>query len=365
MRAMETPGRSSARSPSRVAAALAALAALASVAALAAPGCRRDPTLQLEALSSTHASALLAGMTAAYPEAHVRFHAQTLGSHESARQKIVDKDADFFVTEGPVPLVGTGQLRSRPIVVPLGVGGVAIVHHLRAGASLRLTKEALVDVFLGKIKRWDDPALAAIEGNAALPASEISVVYRQDQSGTTAVFAQLAESVRPEWRATAGDGLVVKWPVGTGVEGNAAIVDAVQKREGTIAILPASVAFAAKLPIATLRNDAGRFVSPDAASLTAAARGQAWPPNEPPPSLVGRPDPAAYPLACFVYVVFDEGRLSQPKVEALARFLAWAMRDGQMATPGLPFGALPPAMADTYAPGLHELTEDRAPAPAL
>jgi phosphate transport system substrate-binding protein len=316
-------------------------------------------------ISSTHARPLFAKMFAEYQDPRLRFATTGLGAHESARRKLVAKEADVFVTEGPVPLVGQPELRSRPIVVPLAIGGVAVVYNLAGAADLQLTPEVLVDVFLGKVGRWDDAALTGIAGNARLPALAVTVVHRSDQSGTTAVFAQYAADVRPAWSSTVGQGLAVKWPVGLDVEGTEGVVEAVRSRAGSIAILPASLAAEAKLPMASLRNPAGRFVAPDAASLTAAGAGVEWPPQAPPPSLLRRPEPNAYPVSCFVYVVFDEARLAQPRVEGLARFLAWATHDGQRFAGPLQFGVLPASVAAAYAPGLEELTQDKWAPPAL
>lgn len=361
---MDQVVRSRACERSGLAAALLGLAVAG--AASGAGGCRCSRgTLELEVISSTHARPLLAKMFAEYRDPHLRFATTGLGAHESARRKLVEKEADVFVTEGPVPLVGQPELRSRPIVVPLAIGGVGVVYNLAGAAELHLTQEALVDVFLGKIARWDDAALTGIEGNARLPALAITVVHRSDQSGTTAVFAQYAADVRPEWTTTVGQGLAVKWPVGLAVEGTEGVVEAVRSRAGSIAILPASLAAEAKLPMVALRNPAGRFVGPDGASLTAAGAGMEWPPQAPPPSLLRRPDPGAYPVSCFLYVVFDEARLAQPRVEGLARFLSWALRDGQRLAGALQFGVLPPAIVEAYAPGLKELTQEKWAPPAL
>lgn len=342
----------------------AALAGL--VAASAVGGCRCSRgALEVEVLSSTHARPLLARLFAEYHDPQVRFATAGLGANESARRKLVAKEADFFVTEGPVPLVGQPELRSRPIVVPLAIGGVAVVYNLAGAAPLRLTPEALVDVFLGKLTRWDDPALLSVDGNARLPAAAITVVNRSDQSGTTALFAQFAAEVRPEWSSIAGQGLVVKWPAGVSVEGTDGVVEAVRSRAGSIAIVPASIAAEAKLSMAAIGNPAGRFVAPDAASLTAAGVGVEWPPQHSPPSLIRRSAPGAYPLSCFLYVVFDEARLAQPRVEGLARFLFWALNDGQRFAGPLQFGALPPAIVSAYAPGLKELNQEKWAPPAL
>lgn len=338
-------------------------AAAGAAAAISATGCRRS--LELEVISSTHARPLLAKMFAEYHDPELRFATTGLGAHESARRKLVEKEADVFVTEGPVPLVGQPELRSRPIVVPLAIGGVAVVYNLAGAAPLRLTPEVLVDVFLGKVGRWDDAALTGIEGNARLPALAITVVHRADQSGTTAVFAQYAADLRPEWTSTVGQGLAVKWPVGLAVEGTEGLVEAVRAHPGSIAILPASLASEARLSMAALRNPAGRFVAPDASSLTAAGAGMEWPPQAPPPSLLRRPDPGAYPVSCFVYVVFDEARLAQPRVEGLARFLSWATGEGQRFAAPMQFGALPRAVAEAYAPGLKELSRENWAPPAL
>jgi phosphate transport system substrate-binding protein len=326
--------------------------------------CNRGP-LEIEVISSTHARPLLAKLFSEYHDPSVRFATASLGAHESARKKLVEKEADFFVAEGPVPLVGQPDLRARPIVVPLAIGGVAVVYNLPGAAPLRLTPEALVDVFLGKLTRWDDVSLTSVEGNARLPASAISVVHRSDQSGTTALFAQYAAEVRPEWTSSVGQGLVVKWPGGISVEGTDGVIEAVRAHAGSIAILPASIAAEAKLAMAAIGNPAGRFVAPDAASLTAAGVGVEWAPQQSPPSLIRRSEPGAYPLSCFIYVVFDEARLAQPRVEGLARFLSWAMNDGQRFAGPLQFGALPSTMASTYAPGLRELTQEKWAPPAL
>lgn len=332
-----------------------------------AAGCRERGPWKVEGLTSTLAQPLIARLLAGYqgrdPSAVIE--AVPLGAHESARRRLTEKSAHFFITEGPVPLVGQPDLASRPVVVPVAVGGVAVVYHLEGDPALHLTSEALVDLFAGKIGSWDDPKLAAIEGNAKLPASKVDVVHRADPSGTAAVFAELASEISVEWRDKVGRGLTLKWPVGRNVEGTDGIIAAVKSSPGAIGLVPSTAAVAAGLRIAALQNPAGRFVVPDAASLTAAAANATWPPHDPPPSLLRRPDPAAYPLAMFVYVVFDEARLAAPRVQGLAKFLSWTLSSGQREAQTLGYGTLPQSIVGAYAKGLEQLSRDDWSPPAL
>ncbi|MBI2396018.1 MAG: phosphate ABC transporter substrate-binding protein PstS [Deltaproteobacteria bacterium] len=336
-------------------------------ATVSVAGCRERGPWKVEGLTSTLAQPLVGKLLASYhgrdPSAVIE--AVPLGAHESARRRLTEKSAHFFITEGPVPLVGQPDLASRPVVVPVAVGGVAVVYHLAGDPPLRLTTEALVDLFAGKIASWDDPKLAAIDGNAKLPATKVDVVHRGDPSGTAAVFAELASEISVEWRERVGRGLTLKWPVGRDVEGTDGVVAAVKSSPGTIGLVPLNAAVAAGLHVAALQNPAGRFVVPDAASLTAAAAGATWPLHEPPPSLLRRPDPAAYPLAMFVYVVFDEARLAAPRVQGLAKFLSWALTTGQKDAQTLGYGTLPPSIVGAYGKGLEQLSRDDWSPPAL
>ena len=344
--------------------ALRQLSALGVVAAIGASGCTCNrQRLPITGMASSFTQPLVTKMLQTYDDPFTHVQLATLGPEESARSKLLDHQVDYFATEGPVPLVGQPTLSSRPVVVPIAIGAVALVYDLPGVPSLSLSPDAVSAIYRGEAKTWDAPVIAAGNPGVALPSLPIDVVHRSDQSSTTAIFAGYLATISPAWGATHPVGLTVQWPVGRGVDGPDAVVEAVRATPGATSFLALAGAVDAKLSIASVGNASSRYVMPTIASMSAAADGVDWPPGTPPPSLLARPGEGAYPICSLVYVVFDTSRLAGAQVTGIAAFLRYAIGDGQKLAAPLQFSPLPGRIVEAYAAGLDELQQDRSPPP--
>src|SRR5690606_2197133 len=161
---------------------------------------------------------------------------------------------------------------------PSVIGGVVPVVNVKgiAPGALRLDGRTLGDIFLGKLTRWNDPAIAALNPGLALPDARITVVHRSDGSGTTFNFANYLSKVNPEWKARVGEGTSLRWPVGIGGKGNEGVTAYVKQIKGSIGYVELSYALQNRMSYASLKNAAGRFVQPGEASFSAAAASADW-----------------------------------------------------------------------------------------
>jgi phosphate transport system substrate-binding protein len=238
------------------------------------------------------------------------------------------------------------QLRSAPseiLHIPTVLGADVITYNLQGvSTELKLTPEAIAGVFLGKIKRWDDPELASSNPGVNLPASDITVVHRSDGSGTTFVFTDYLSKVSPEWKERVGAGPSVNWPVGIGAKGNEGVTGQVKQTPNSIGYVELIYAEQNKLPYASLRNAAGAFVRPALDSITSAAAGVAGQmPDDLRVSITNAPGQEAYPISTFTYLLVYKEQRDQKKGKALVDFLWWAIHDGEQMAKDLLYAPLP------------------------
>jgi len=270
----------------------------------------------------------------------VRINYQSIGSGGGVRQ-IVAGTVDFGASDIPAQLDEERGAAGPIVHVPTAVGSVVVSYNL-AGLTvpLKLTPELLVGIYLGRITRWSSPLLLQENAGLTLPDSPITVVYRADGSGTTAIFTHFLASVSPEWGERAGAGKSVRWPIGMGAKGNEGVTGQLQATPGAIGYTELAYATQNGLPRAAIKNRAGRFVGPSAAAATAAAEAVEEP-DSLQISLESAAHEDAYPLAAYTYVLAYENAPEQRRGEALARFLWWAVHDGQRFTRPLDYAPLP------------------------
>lgn len=210
---------------------------------------------------------------------NVRINYQSIGSGGGIRQ-VVAGTVDFGATDAPMKDDEAKQAPGKLLHIPTTIGAVVLCYNLpEVTGALRLTPEVLADIYLGKIKKWNDPKIAADNSDAKLPAKDISVVYRTDGSGTTSVYTDYLSSVSAEWKDKVGAGKSVKWPVGLGAKGNEGVTGQIKTTPYTIGYTERAYATQNKLPMAELKNKAGKFVAPTTAAMSAAAEGVEMPPE--------------------------------------------------------------------------------------
>lgn len=324
------------------------LVAAALLAALGAAGggCARGGggAVTLTGAGATFPYPLYSRWIAEYGRTHpgVVINYQSLGSGAGVRQ-LLEGTVDFGATDVPMSDAELARAAGPVLHVPTALGAVAVTYNLPdLPRPLSLTAELLGDLYLGRITRWDDPRLRAANPGLPLPARPVTVVHRSDGSGTTEVFTGYLSRNHPGWREQVGAGKAVRWPVGVGAKGNEGVTGQIRLTPGAVGYVELTYALQNRLPAARLRNRAGEWVAPDAAGMAAAAAAAtAAPPPDLRLSLVDAPAPGAYPMTSLTYIVVYRDQRDRRRGEELARFLWWAVHDGQRFNAELHYGPLP------------------------
>lgn len=286
---------------------------------------------------------------------NIKINYQSIGSGGGIRQ-IIAGTVDFGATDAPMKDDESKQAPGKLFHIPMTIGAVVITYNVpEVTEPLKLSPEVLADIYLGKIKKWNDPKIAADNQGAKLPAKDIAVAYRTDGSGTTAVYTDYLASVSPEWKDKVGAGKSVKWPVGLGAKGNEGVTGQVKTTPYTIGYIERAYATQNKLPMAELKNKAGKFVAPTTAAMSAAANGVEMP-AELYVSLVSSADEAAYAISGYTYLLVYADAKDAAKGEAIAKYLWWALHDGQSFAESLDYAPLPAKVVTLVEARLKELT---------
>ena len=337
------------------------LLAAALAVAVALPGVARADALLVTGAGATFPFPLYSKWFSDYnklkPE--LRFNYQSIGSGGGIKQ-ITEKTVDFGASDAPMT---DEELQKAPGIqhVPTVLGAVVVTYNAPV-QGLRLTPETLGAIFLGKITKWNDPALAKDNPGATLPDKPVTIVHRSDGSGTTAIFTDYLAKVSPEWRSTVGAGKSVKWPVGLGAKGNEGVTGLVKTTPGAVGYVELAYANQNKLSMASLKNHDGHFVAPSLESTSAAAAGVDMPPDYR-VSITNAPGKGAYPIASFTYLLVHGDQQDRAKGEALLRFLWWAIHDGQKSAGPLDYAALPKPVVAKLEKTLQGLKVQGRPVP--
>src|SRR5262245_39289820 len=285
-----------------------------------------------------------------------RFNYRSIGSGGGIRQ-ITERTVDFGATDGPMT---DEQLKKAPAElfhIPTVLGAVVATYNLPGSPKLSFTGEVLADIFLGKITNWNDDRIKALNPSASLPNQPIVVVHRSDGSGTTYIFVDYLSKISSEWEQKVGRGTSVNWPVGLGGKGNEGVAGQVKNAPGALGYVELAYAITNKLPVGSIRNQAGKFVEPTIDSTTAAAAGAAA--NMPADFRVSLTNPAgadAYPIASFTWLLVYKEQTSQEKGMALAKFLWWAIHDGQKYPSSLLYAPLPAPVVKQIEAAVKQMT---------
>src|SRR6266496_5353126 len=274
---------------------------------------------------------------------NAKFDYQSIGSGGGIKQ-ISAKTVDFGGSDAPMK---DEELKAAPgeiLHIPTVLGADVVTYNLPGvQADLKFTPEAIAGVFLGTIKKWNDPAIASINPGASLPANDITVVHRSDGSGTTYVWTDYLSKVSPEWKEKIGTGTSVNWPVGVGAKGNEGVTGQVKQTPNSLGYVELIYAEQNKLAYASVKNSSGEFIKPSLDSITAAAAGAATQmPNDLRVSITNAPGKDAYPISAFTYFLVYKNQENEAKGKALVNFLWWAIHDGQQYARQLQYAPLAP-----------------------
>ena len=299
-----------------------------------------------------------------HPETNINY--QSIGSGGGIKQ-FTAKTVDFGATDAPLSQ-NESQKVPGTVHIPETIGSVVAAYNVPGipEKGLKLTGEVLADIFLGKITKWNDPKIQALNKDKTLPADDIVVVHRSDGSGTTYVWTDYLSSVSPAWKEQLGKGKSVQWPVGIGAPGNEGVANAIKGSPNTIGYVELGYALTTKTPFASVQNKEGKFVEPSLNSTKAAVEANvaSLPKGDGDWSnvtLVNAAGADSYPIASLTYLLLykemsTDPNLDQAKAKALVDFISWAITDGQKMGPSLGYVPLPDGVVKLDQDTLKSLT---------
>lgn len=319
--------------------------ALLAIALAGVIGCTAAPARaqqQITGAGSTFVYPVLSKWSAQYAEqGKVQVNYQSIGSGGGIAQ-IKAGTVDFGASDMPLPpqdLQAAG-LAQFPVVIGADVP-VVNLPGIKPG-DLKLTGPLLADIFLGKVKTWNDPAIAAVNPDLKLPATRITVVHRSDGSGTTFIWVNYLSKVSPQWRDKVGEGTSVAWPAGIGGKGNEGVAAYVQRIAGAIGYLEYAYVIQNRMTWTRVQNAAGAFVAPSKESFQAAAASADW--SKAPDFflvLTNAPGADAFPIAGSTSVLMHRQPRDAARAKTALEFFRWALEKGQPAAEGLDYIPLP------------------------
>jgi len=265
---------------------------------------------------------------------------QSIGSSGGMKQ-IEAKTVDFGASDAPLK---PEDLDAKGLVqFPVIVGGIVPVFNLPGidAGKLRLDGPVLADIFLGRITKWDDPAIKALNPSVKLPDTAIAVVHRADGSGTSFNFTDYLSKVSPEWKSKVGVGTAPNWPLGTGGKGNEGVSAFVQRLPGAIGYVEYAYAKQARMPYASMKNADGDFVQPDDRTFKAAAAGAQWEKNRYYVILTNQPGKDSWPIAASTFVMMHKVQDKPEQATAVLKFFEWSFTKGDGLAEGLDYVPLP------------------------
>ncbi len=270
----------------------------------------------------------------------VRVNYQSIGSGAGVNQ-IKARTVDFAGTDDPLTL--EEQQKAGLLQFPMLTGGVVVIVNLPGvrNARLKLNREVLADIFLGKITRWDDPKLKAVNPSLTLPGMRITVVRRADASGTSFIFTNYLSKISKEWTEKVGAGSAVKWPVGIGGQKNPGVCNNVAKIRGSIGYTEYTYAVEANLSMAVLENRAGKFVEPSVKTFSASAVNADWK-NAPGFYMVltDQPGDESWPITGVTYILIRKDCPKNVK-DAMRKYFEWCFTTGSTAAMKLNYVPIP------------------------
>jgi phosphate transport system substrate-binding protein len=269
----------------------------------------------------------------------VQINYQSLGSGAGIKQ-LMSQTVDFGASDAPMTdeamKIGPGKILHIPVVA----GAVVITYNLPGNPELKFDDATLAGIYLGEITKWSDPKIAALNSGVKLPKDDIIVVHRADGSGTTFIFTDYLSAVSKDWSTKVGKSTAVNWPTGIGGKGNEQVAANVKQNPGAIGYVELAYAEQNKLPLAEIKNAAGKFVGPSPESVSK-AMATATIPDDFRFSMVNAPGEGSYPIAGASWVLLYDKQSDEKKGKMLVNFLKWCVTEGQKTSPQLHYAPLP------------------------
>jgi phosphate transport system substrate-binding protein len=313
-------------------------------AAVVVAGAAAQQKIQINGAGATFPYPIYSKWFSEYNKLHpnVEINYQSIGSGGGIRQ-ISNQTVFFGATDGPMSNEQLLAAPSKILHFPTVLGADVPVYNIpNMNAELKFTGPLLADIFLGKITKWNDPALMKINAGVNLPNADITVVHRSDGSGTTYIWVDYLSKVSPEWKMKVGVNTSVNWPTGVGGKGNEGVAGLVTQTPGAIGYVELIFALQNKISYGSVQNMAGDFVRATTASVSAAAAEAAA--KMPPDfrvSITNAPGKGVYPVSSFTWLLLYENPKDKAQAKTMLDFVKWALSDGQKFAADLGYAPLP------------------------
>jgi phosphate transport system substrate-binding protein len=275
-----------------------------------------------------------------HPDVEINY--QSIGSGGGIRQ-LTNETVFFGATDGPMTPEQQQAAPGRVLHLPTALGGVVPIYNLPGVSGERkFTGKLIADMVLGKVTKWNDPAIASLNPGVRLPASDIAIVHRSDGSGTTYIFVDYLSKISPDFKQKVGVATSVNWPVGVGAKGNEGVAGLVKQMPGAFGYVELIYAIQNKIDYGSVQNMAGEFVRSSLESVTAAAAAAAKSmPADFRVSITNAPGNAVYPISSFTWLLFYENSKDKKIAKIMVDFMKWALTDGQKYAPELGYAPVP------------------------
>lgn len=335
---------------------------------LACSGGQQNPSaggkIHLQGAGATFPNPLYQKWLSEYGKLHpnVLIDYQSIGSGGGIKQ-IQAQTVDFGASDAPMTDADLKAAPAEIIHIPTVLGAVVVTYNVASITQpLHLSPEVVADIFLGKIKKWDDPRIKQDNAGAILPAADITVVHRAEASGTTFVFTDYLSKVSSEWKTKVGADKSPKWPVGQGGKGNEGVTGQIKQQPNTIGYVELAYAAQNKLPVALIKNASGKFVEASIAAVTAAAAfASAQTPDDLRVSITNSAGENAYPISSYTYILAYKDQKDAAKGKALVDFLWWCIHDGEQFAEGLQYAPLPREIVTRTEAKINSITSGGKP----
>jgi len=318
--------------------------ALAVFAALLPAGGLTAQTMQINGAGATFPYPIYSKWFSEYNKLHpnVQINYQSIGSGGGIRQ-VTSQTVFFGATDGPMTNEQLLAAPSKILHFPTVLGADVPVYNIPGvTAELKFTGPVLADIFLGKMTKWNDPAITKLNAGVNLPATDITVVHRSDGSGTTYIWVDYLAKVSPEWLKKVGVATAVNWPTGVGGKGNEGVAGLVTQTPGSIGYVELIYALQNKISYGSVQNMAGEFLKATEQSVTAAAAGAAAKmPADFRVSITNAEGKGVYPVSSFTWLLLYENPKDKAQSKIMVDFVKWALTDGQKFAGQLGYAPLP------------------------
>lgn len=294
------------------------------------------------------------GLNKKYPNLQVNY--QSVGSGAGVEQ-FTKGTVDFGASDVAMKDEEIQKVQRGVILLPMTAGAIVLSYNLPNVKELKLPRAVYSDIFLGKIKSWNDPKIAAANPGVTLPNQPITVVHRSDGSGTTGVFTLHLAAISPEWKTKVGSGKTVNWPAGVGAKGNEGVTAQIAQTQGSLGYVEYGYAKQNNLTFASLQNKAGQFVAPSEESASKTLETVTLPANL--RAFITDPDGASsYPIVTYTWLLVYKQYPDQAKAKAIEAMIEYGLTDGQKESSKLGYVPLPQNVIEKVASSAQQISPD-------